>query len=155
AGLVASATAGLPVDVVHTDGRGVGVHPDLPEAAFDRVLVDAPCTGLGALRRRPEARWRRTPGDLEALTVLQRELLAAALRAVRPGGVVGYVTCSPHRAETAEAVATVGDELLDAPAILAGVTGGALRLAPGPTAQLWPHRHGTDAMFLALFRRYA
>ena len=63
---------------------------------FDRVLVDAPCTGLGSLRRRPESRWRRQPSDLPPLTRLQRELLGAALRAVRPGGLVAYVTCSPH-----------------------------------------------------------
>ena len=69
------------------------------------MLVDAPCTGLGALRRRPEARWRRRPEDVAGLTRLQRELLAAALRHVRPGGVVAYVTCSPHLAETVGVVA--------------------------------------------------
>ena len=71
-----------------------------PRRRFDRVLVDAPCTGLGSLRRRPESRWRRSPADLPPLTRLQRELLVAALRAVRPGGVVAYVTCSPHMVET-------------------------------------------------------
>ena len=78
------------------DGRSA----PLPDGAFDRVLVDAPCTGLGALRRRPEARWRRRPDDVAELAKLQRELLTAALRHVRPGGVVAYVTCSPHLAET-------------------------------------------------------
>ncbi|HEX2418220.1 MAG TPA: transcription antitermination factor NusB, partial [Micromonosporaceae bacterium] len=102
--LVREATRDLPVRVVHADGRQVGDHPGLPTDGFDRVLVDAPCTGLGALRRRPEARWRRTPGDLAALTVLQRQLLAAGLRAVRPGGVLGYVTCSPHLDETAAVI---------------------------------------------------
>ena len=127
----------------------VGDARDLPgvEDGYDRVLVDAPCTGLGALRRRPEARWRRRPDDVPALATLQRELLAAALRLTRPGGVVAYVTCSPHPAETSAVVA--GHELLDARGALPGIE----HLGSGPTAQLWPHRHGTDAMFLALVRR--
>ncbi|MEE6261822.1 RsmB/NOP family class I SAM-dependent RNA methyltransferase [Plantactinospora sonchi] len=154
--LVEQATRGLPVTVLHTDGRTVGRDPDLPEQAFDRVLVDAPCTGLGALRRRPESRWRRQPSDLPALTRLQRELLGAALRAVRPGGVVGYVTCSPHVVETHVSVTEaarrsgVPADFVDArPLLPAGMPG----LGDGPTVQLWPHRHGTDAMFLAVLRR--
>jgi 16S rRNA (cytosine967-C5)-methyltransferase len=151
--LVAQATAGLPVTVVRADGRSVGEHDELPAGGFDRVLVDAPCTGLGALRRRPEARWRRQESDLADLTALQEELLAAALRAVRPGGLVGYATCSPHLAETHAVVDRFGGpgvELVDARAVLpAGLVG----LGEGPVVQLWPHRHGTDAMFLALLRR--
>jgi 16S rRNA (cytosine967-C5)-methyltransferase len=126
----------------------VGDARDYPDrdGGFDRILVDAPCTGLGALRRRPEARWRRNPADVSTLAALQRELLAAALRLVRPGGVVAYVTCSPHPAETHEVVA--GHELIDARPAFPGVAD----LGPGPTVQLWPHRHGTDAMFCALVR---
>jgi 16S rRNA (cytosine967-C5)-methyltransferase len=133
---------------VHT---GDGRHPDLPEAGFDRVLLDAPCTGLGALRRRPEARWRRQPTDVPPLTALQRELLESAARMVRPGGVIAYVTCSPHLAETAGVIGRrpQGLELLDARDYLPGVPD----LGPGPTVQLWPHRQGTDGMFLALLRR--
>ena len=140
--LVRRACTPWQVDVRVGDAR------DYPErdGGFDRVLVDAPCTGLGALRRRPEARWRRDPADVAALAGLQRELLAAALRLVRPGGVVAYVTCSPHLAETAEVVA--GHDLLDARAAFPGVPD----LGAGPTVQLWPHRHGTDAMFCALVR---
>ena len=153
--LVARATAGLPVDVHTADGREVGSYPGLSEEGFDRVLVDAPCTGLGALRRRPEARWRRQPSDVPALTRLQRELLTAGLRAARPGGVVAYVTCSPHLAETRVTVADVvrrtGAELIDARPFLPGVPD----LGAGPTVQLWPHRHGTDAMFVALLRKPA
>ena len=93
-------TAGLPVEVLRVDGREPGLDP-----GFDRVLVDAPCTGLGALRRRPEARWRRQPGDVPQLAKLQRELLASAIRLTRPGGVVLYATCSPHLAETVGVVA--------------------------------------------------
>jgi 16S rRNA (cytosine967-C5)-methyltransferase len=154
--LVEQATEGLPVTVLPMDGRTVGRDPDLPEESFDRVLVDAPCTGLGSLRRRPESRWRRTPADLPPLTRLQRELLVAALRAVRPGGVVAYVTCSPHMVETQVTVSEasrrsgVGVDFVDArPLLPPGMPG----LGAGPTVQLWPHRHGTDAMFLAVLRR--
>ncbi len=149
--LTAQACAGLPVTVVQADGTAQA----WPAGSFDRVLVDAPCSGLGALRRRPEARWRRQPEDLPALTRLQRSLLAAALAAVRPGGVVGYVTCSPHLAETravvAEVTRTMPAEPVDVRPLLPGVPD----LGPGPAVQLWPHRHGTDAMFIALLSRPA
>ncbi|WP_229716205.1 RsmB/NOP family class I SAM-dependent RNA methyltransferase [Mangrovihabitans endophyticus] len=154
--LVERATAGMPVRVLTTDGRDAGRDPLLPAGSFDRVLVDAPCTGLGSLRRRPEARWRRQPGDLPPLTRLQRDLLAAALRAVRPGGVVAYVTCSPHMVETQVSVTEgarrsgVEADFVDARTLLPA---GMPKLGPGPTVQLWPHRHGTDAMFLAVLRR--
>ncbi|GAA0499608.1 putative Fmu protein (SUN protein) [Paractinoplanes deccanensis] len=156
--LVERATEGMPVTVLPMDGRSVGRDPDLPEESFDRVLVDAPCTGLGSLRRRPESRWRRQPADLPPLTKLQRELLVAALRAVRPGGVVAYVTCSPHMVET-QVTVTEGSrrsgvevDFIDArPLLPPGMPG----LGSGPTVQLWPHKHGTDAMFLAVLRRTA
>jgi 16S rRNA (cytosine967-C5)-methyltransferase len=142
--MVEQNTRGLPVEVLRVDGRDPGL-----QAGFDRVLVDAPCTGLGALRRRPEARWRRQPGDVAVLAKLQRELLASAIRLTRPGGVVLYATCSPHLAET---VGVVADALrrqpvaaLDARALFDPVDD----LGPGPYVQLWPHRHGTDAMFAA------
>ncbi|MDN5749831.1 MAG: rRNA small subunit methyltransferase B [Pseudonocardia sp.] len=149
ADLVRKVVDGLPVTVYVADGR----EAPLPDDGYDRVLVDAPCTGLGALRRRPEARWRRRPEDVSGLARLQRELLTAALRHVRPGGVVAYVTCSPHLAETVGVFTGVarrlGAEVLDARDHLPGVPD----LGDGPTVQLWPHRHGTDAMFLGLLRR--
>jgi 16S rRNA (cytosine967-C5)-methyltransferase len=131
-----------------------GTRPAWRPGAFDRVLVDAPCTGLGALRRRPEARWRRTAADLDVLVQLQRRLLGSALDAARPGGLVVYATCSPVLAETAGVVDDVlaarsDAELLDLD--LPGV-GDATGPLPG-TLQLWPHRHGTDAMFMALLAR--
>ena len=125
-----------------------------PDGSFDRVLVDAPCTGLGALRRRPEARWRRTAEDVAPLAALQRALLASALDSVRPGGLVAYVTCSPHLAETRAVVgdavrARAGVAQIDARPFLPPMPD----LDEGPDVQLWPHRHGTDAMYLALLRR--
>ena len=137
-------------DVVVADGRT----PPLADGTADRVLLDAPCSGLGALRRRPEARWRRQPSDLPGLTTLQGELLDGAARLLRPGGVLAYVTCSPHLAETAVPVLDVlrrHPELVqeDARPLLPGVPD----LGAGPAVQLWPHRHGTDAMFLAVLRR--
>jgi 16S rRNA (cytosine967-C5)-methyltransferase len=135
-----------------------GTRPPWPDGVFDRVLVDAPCSGLGALRRRPEARWRKDESDIPALAELQGALLRSALAAVRPGGVVAYVTCSPVPAETRDVVtaAVSADpslEILDAPAVLADVPD--LRSPSPKFAQLWPHRHGTDAIFIALVRRGA
>ena len=194
-----------------------------PGSHGGRVLLDAPCTGLGALRRRPEVRWRRTPDDVPPLVELQTALLDSALRSVRVGGVVAYVTCSPHTAETVEVVgaaaarddveivpvaplfpevrwrrtaddvaplAALQTALLDS-ALAAVRVGGVVAyvtcsphtaetvdvvdaaaarddvevlpvaplfpdvpdMARGEYGQLWPHRHGTDAMFMALLRR--
>lgn len=142
---------------------------------FDRVMVDAPCSGLGALRRRPEARWRKTPGDIADLISLQVDLARAAISVTRPGGVIAYVTCSPHPAETQnillDLLADGEAELLDtAAALRSAALPGALDgdadpglAVPGvpvaegqeaaTTAQLWPHVHGTDAMFMALLRK--
>ena len=162
ADLVRSALRAVPQDVARVrcgDGRDLGREEP---GGYDRVLVDAPCTGLGSLRRRPEARWRRRPEDVTVLAELQRELLASALRAVRRGGVVTYVTCSPHTLETTLVVRDVTRRLehegLSAEILHAGDI--ATHLAPQPPAgagremlQLWPHLDGTDAMFCALLRR--
>ncbi|WP_344123245.1 RsmB/NOP family class I SAM-dependent RNA methyltransferase [Streptomyces blastmyceticus] len=153
--LVERALAGNPgpYQVIAADGT----RPPWREGTFDRVLVDVPCTGLGALRRRPEARWRRRPEDLAGFAPLQRDLLREALRAVRVGGVVGYATCSPHPAETRAVVEDVlkrqgvAAEWIDARPLMQQVPA----LGEGPDVQLWPHLHGTDAMYLALLRRTA
>ncbi|MDQ3577651.1 MAG: RsmB/NOP family class I SAM-dependent RNA methyltransferase, partial [Actinomycetota bacterium] len=149
ADLVARATDSERVRVISADGLA----PPWPAGFADRVLVDAPCSGLGALRRRPDARWRRTPQDVTDLVELQRGLLAAGLAATRSGGVVAYVTCSPHKAETVDivewALARGGVTALDARTSLPECMP---LLGQGPYVQLWPHRHGTDAMFLALLR---
>jgi 16S rRNA (cytosine967-C5)-methyltransferase len=155
--LLRTAVAGGPAAAVITaDGTAPAWRP----AAFDRVLADVPCSGLGALRRRAEARWRRSPEDIAELGPLQRRLLAAALDSAAPGGVVAYVTCSPHLAETRDVVTDVlagrdDVEVLDAPAVLPEVPGLRCPDPHGAFAQFWPHRHGTDAIFLALLRRRA
>ena len=137
------------------DGRTFGDQKD----KYSRILLDAPCTGLGALRRRPEARWRKSAQDLVDLVKLQRELIESAWKALSPGGVLAYVTCSPHLSETTAQVAWAqnkfGDELelLPANEILNSVNPDLDLDETLKTAQLWPHIHGTDAMFLALFRK--
>ncbi|NYE37985.1 16S rRNA (cytosine967-C5)-methyltransferase [Nocardioides cavernae] len=138
AALVASALRAVPAGVAHVLA-GDGMRPAWVPGVFDRVLVDAACTGLGALRRRPEARWRRAPGDLGQLVALQQVLLDVALESVRPGGVVVYATCSPLLAETTEVVQAVLARRADTVEV--------------DRLQLWPHRDGTDAMFAATLRR--
>lgn len=147
-----------PPQVIAQDGRQIG--DTLPEQ-FDRILIDAPCTGLGALRRRPEARWRKQPRDVPELAALQAELLASGIKALKPGGVLAYVTCSPHVAETRMIVAgalTANPEIrqLDTAGVLTGITRKPLDLGTSPgSVQLWPHRHGTDAMFICLLEKEA
>jgi 16S rRNA (cytosine967-C5)-methyltransferase len=134
----------LPVEVIEADGRTALTGP-----LFDRVLVDAPCTGLGVIRRRAEARWRRTPADVGTLAALQRELLTAALAAVRPGGLVLYSTCSPHLAETEQVVADVVRKVSGVERVAISLTA---EDEPSVDARLWPHVHGTDGMYAALLR---
>ena len=162
AGLVRRAIAGVPLEVAVSEADGRQRAAENP-GAYDRILVDAPCTGLGALRRRPEARWRKSPADVASLTELQTELLSAAIVALRPGGIVAYITCSPHLGETAGVVAEIrrafgsSVEELDARAVVTAVSGTDPRLPPqvdgSLRAQLWPHRHNTDAMSISLLRR--
>lgn len=132
---------------------GDGLHPSWKSQSFDRVIADVPCTGLGALRRRPEARWRKQPRDIAGLRPIQLGLFESAYAALKPGGVMAYITCSPHLAETellvSEGLERTGGELLDAKGLFEGVP----ELGSGRTVQLWPHIHQTDAMFFALIRR--
>ncbi|MCL2516903.1 MAG: rRNA small subunit methyltransferase B, partial [Microbacteriaceae bacterium] len=145
-GLVRNAVEPLgdAVEVVEGDGRTIGVEQS---ARYDRVLLDAPCTGLGALRRRPEARWRKQPRDVAELTRLQAALLDSAVGALKPGGILAYVTCSPHLGETRIAVADVLKrhagtlEELPTQEILQAAVTAPLDLAGDPAqVQLWPHR---------------
>ncbi len=146
-----------PAPEVRTgDGTELGFREP---GGYDRVLLDAPCTGLGALRRRPEARWRKQPKDVPELSRLQDRLLDSAIAAVRPGGIVAYVTCSPHPAETTAVVQAALDrhagtvEAIDTPAVLDRIATAELNLPRRSSAQLWPHRHATDAMFIQLLGR--
>lgn len=138
--LVEDSLRAVPESAIETirvgDARDLA---DLEPGSFDRVLLDAPCSGLGALRRRPESRWRRQPSDIATLRQLQVELLTAALQTVRPGGLVGYVTCSPHLAETK----TVVDDVLRKHS----------DVIVRESLQLWPHTDHTDAMHLSLLQR--
>ncbi|ATD70798.1 MULTISPECIES: RsmB/NOP family class I SAM-dependent RNA methyltransferase [Gordonia] len=151
--LIRKVVSDLPVTIHVADARSSGLEP-----GYDRILLDAPCSGLGSLRRRPESRWRRTAADVDELVALQKQLLTEALRLVKPGGIVVYSTCSPHPAETTAVVADVlasvdGARRLDArPLVTVGELGPEL-LGDGPHVQLWPHVHGTDAMFMAALTR--
>lgn len=156
--LVERALVGVPLDVQVSTADGAELATANP-GGYDRILLDAPCTGLGALRRRPEARWRKTPKDVADLTKLQSSLLDAAITALAPGGIVAYVTCSPHVGETALIVENAlrnhaEMERLDTSEVLDRVTVEPLdAAAPGGAVQLWPHRQGTDAMYIALLRK--
>ncbi|OKL49998.1 RsmB/NOP family class I SAM-dependent RNA methyltransferase [Boudabousia marimammalium] len=135
------------------DGRTMAEH-DGERGYYDRVLLDAPCSGLGALRRRPEARWRKDPRDLAELNALQWNLLRGAVDCVRTGGLIGYITCSPHLSETRDIVSQAVAEL---PLELVNLAPQVVDLPDALTTdgciQLWPHRHGSDAMFLAVLRK--
>lgn len=144
--------AGFKVRVTESDGRDI-------DGNFDRILIDAPCTGLGALRRRPESRWRKDPKDVKQLTQLQIELVQSTWDNLKPGGILVYSTCSPHPAETTGIVEAAlksfgrSVELLDATKIVGSIEPN-LRLTSGrKTVQLWPHRDSTDAMFIAIMRK--
>lgn len=133
------------------DGREIGDQSE----KFDAILIDAPCTGLGALRRRPEVRWRRNLQDLRELTQLQRELIDSGIKALNVGGVLGYATCSPHLAETTVQVSDLmrkhaNMEQIDvAPYLPINL----VKSERDHAMALWTHRTGTDAMFLALFKK--
>jgi len=154
---ISSARAELVSQVVHgarvlvSDGRTIGTSSE----KFDAILIDAPCTGLGALRRRPEVRWRRTLQDLRALTQLQRELVDSAIDALKPGGVLGYATCSPHLAETSIQIVDIKRKHSNLSQIDVGqyLPHNLHEATRDGAMSLWTHKHGTDAMYLALFRK--
>jgi 16S rRNA (cytosine967-C5)-methyltransferase len=152
-----SARAELVKQVVHgdrvlvSDGRMIAQTGE----KFDAILIDAPCTGLGALRRRPEVRWRRTLQDLRALTQLQRELIQSAIQALNPRGLLGYATCSPHLAETSIQIADIKKSNLDVEqvSVESFLPQGLENAVRDGAMSLWTHKHGTDAMYLALFQK--
>jgi 16S rRNA (cytosine967-C5)-methyltransferase len=120
-----------------------GIRPVLLDAAeelpfrpemFDRVLVDAPCSGTGTLRRNPEIRWRLSAEDIPGLVERQKRILRNAIELVRPGGRLVYSTCSVEREENEEVIADC-------------------RLRPLETIRTWPHREGSDGFFIAVFKK--
>jgi len=153
--LVANALAPYSnVEKTVLDGRSFGdSHPN----HFDRILLDAPCTGLGALRRRPEARWRKSAEDLKQLVELQYELLESAYKALKPGGQLLYVTCSPHLSETTavitKAVKNLGVQVQDLTAVMNEKFMQGTLPTNRKTVQLYTHRDGTDCMFMALITK--
>jgi 16S rRNA (cytosine967-C5)-methyltransferase len=137
--------------VIVGDGREIAAHG----RTFDAIIADVPCTGLGALRRRPEVRWRRTIKDLAPLLQLQMELSNAASSVLNPGGFFGYATCSPHFAETTGQVKQILKEhpeleLVDINPLLPEGLEHATRSG---ALSLWGHLHNTDSMFLAIFKK--
>ena len=162
--LVKQALKRIDPDVYIRTGDGRDLGEDAPEA-FDRILLDAPCSGLGASRRRPESRYRRSSSDVGALSKLQQELFESAWMGLKPGGVIAYVTCSPHLAETTGLVDWVTRKypeslLIDAQQVLSRInpelTSGLQSVnTTRKTIQLWPHRQQTDAMFIALIAKPA
>lgn len=138
-------------EVIVGDGREIAKSA----RTFDAILADVPCTGLGALRRRPEVRWRRTLADLRILTDLQIELSEAAISVLKPNGFFAYVTCSPHLAETKFQVSALlkkHPELTKIdlrpyfPSELVSANDDGSLL-------LWPQIHNTDAMFMTIFQK--
>lgn len=154
---VSAVRAELVRQVVNGDRVLVGDGRELANSGekFDAILIDAPCTGLGALRRRPEVRWRRTLQDLRELTALQRELIQSAVSALNVGGVLGYATCSPHLAETSIQVADIKKKFANIQQVPVGsfMPTNLVGAERDDAMSLWTHRAGTDAMYLALFKK--
>lgn len=142
------------VEVTVTDGRTIG---ELSPETYDRIIVDAPCSGLGALRRRPEARWRKSAEDLKTLTQLQFELVESASKALKKGGLLLYVTCSPHLSETTavidKAQRTLGLKVLDLTTELNSKLMDQTLPSGRKTVQLYTHRDNTDCMFMAMMTK--
>lgn len=137
--------------IVSFDGRDFASF----NATFDRILIDAPCSGLGALRRRPEARWRRSINDLKELLPLQRELIDSAYQMLNPGGIIGFVTCSPLLAETKGQIldAKYRHKDLNILDIAKYSPSGQTGMNKDGTMQLWTHLDGSDSMFMALLQK--
>ena len=147
--LVTEASARLGLHVVHAvlaDGRALPLAPE----RFDRVLLDAPCSGLGVLRRRPDARWRLNESSIGELAALQRDLLAAAAALVRPGGVLVYSVCTLTRAETVDVDVWAEQHLQG---FDARTPPGAPWRPLGRGALLLPQAAGTDGMYVLVLQR--
>jgi 16S rRNA (cytosine967-C5)-methyltransferase len=127
---------------------------------IDRVLIDAPCSGLGTLRRNPDLKWRQSPKSVQELALKQQAILDSAARLLKPGGRLVYATCSLLRAENEDIAAAF--EQAQGDAFVALGAGELLAQADVPGAadldekgrmRLWPHRHLTDGFFAAVWQR--
>jgi 16S rRNA (cytosine967-C5)-methyltransferase len=136
-------------DVIHVKVADATTLDPADIGLFDRVLLDAPCTGTGVLAARPDARWKRTEDGLDELVALQRSLLAAAARLVRPGGTLVYSTCSILREEDEDVVADLPAGLVPSPL----PPSFASLLVQPHVARTWPQRDATDGFFIARFER--
>jgi 16S rRNA (cytosine967-C5)-methyltransferase len=127
--------------------------------SFDRVLVDAPCLGVGSWRRNPDAKWRATPQDLAELQIRQHDILASAARLVKPGGRLAYVTCSLLREENEEQAERFLEETPDFTLVPMPQAWAETLATPCPAEadylRLTPAQHGTDGFFVAIFERKA
>jgi 16S rRNA (cytosine967-C5)-methyltransferase len=149
AGVVVANASGLGLDNVITVVADA-TRPPLRPGSLDRVLVDAPCSGLGVLRRRPDARWRAQPGDVPRLATLQRRLIDAALPLVRPGGLLVYSVCTLTLAETAGIDRWLASAHPEAEPVLLELGPSWQRMGRG--ARLLPQSAGTDGMFVLAVR---
>jgi 16S rRNA (cytosine967-C5)-methyltransferase len=126
-------------------------NPPFREGIFDRVLVDAPCSGTGTLRRNPEIRWRIRPEDIRDLSARQKHLLSQAAKMVRPGGLLAYSTCSIEPEENEGVIQAFLEQKSGffrfQPALGSGLT------AADGSVRTFPHRHGTDGFFIAVFEK--
>ena len=127
---------------------------------IDRVLIDAPCSGLGTLRRNPDLKWRQSPKAVQELQVKQRAILDSAARLLKPGGRLVYATCSLLRAENEDVADAFEQQHADAFTALPvhellaqAHVAGAADLDSQGRLRLWPHRHGTDGFFAAAWQR--
>jgi len=155
--LVEQALAPINPEVYVRTGDGRDLGQDAPES-FDRILIDAPCTGLGSLRRKPEARWRKSSESIAELVKLQKELIESAWKGLKPGGLLVYATCSPHVSETVAVVdwclKHLGSvDLIDGQNVMTKISSSYQITGSRKTVQLWPQVHHTDAMFLAILRK--
>jgi 16S rRNA (cytosine967-C5)-methyltransferase len=130
--------------------------PPLRAGAFDAVLVDAPCSGLGVVRRRPELRWKRAPGDPARLGVLQLDLIDRVTALLRPGGRLVYSACTWTAAETrdvAEQILALNGDRLELDDTAGALGGAGSRLGDDPGVQLMPDIDGVDGMYVLVLRR--
>jgi 16S rRNA (cytosine967-C5)-methyltransferase len=131
---------------------------------IDRVLVDAPCSGLGTLRRNPDLKWRQTPETVAAQAQLQTAILNSAARLLKPGGRLVYATCSLLQAENEAVCEAFGQAHADFEPMPVGGLLEALRVPDADTLcsgeqrqwlRLWPHRQKTDGFFAAVWQKKA